>query len=291
MTQEEEAQKAYAEAGVDLPELKQEQPDNTDAPKEEPIPAKEQEEEPKALLTEEKPLERKRSIYDEYKDKKSELKSATERLEQTERERDEFRAKYEALAQAKTPEEHRDAQDELEAFAAKIEAKPEVLREMRELFLKGLTPNTDPDLSEKLKHFEEWQAQNAQTVEKQMFEQEFQQTVPALKELLPNASDEEMQAVKGKLDELSHTAEYHDKPLDYIAWKNKATLSALISPHKRGVETKGRVDISDVTFEFDPNADYSKMSLAQREKWEAEYKKMTSPSELTTDGDGRRVML
>ena len=77
----------------------------------------------------------------------------------------------------------------------------------------------------------------SQAVEKQMFEEDFQKVTPALKELLPTASAEEMQAVKKEIDRLSHTKELHDKPLDYIAWKHKDTLTALVSPKKRGLES------------------------------------------------------
>lgn len=35
---------------------------------------------------------------------------------------------------------------------------------------------------------------------------------------------------------LSHTAEFHDKEVDYIVWKRKAELSKLISPKKPSFE-------------------------------------------------------
>ena len=70
-----------------------------------PEPVKEPEKEPEAdkeVLPETPKEDRKRSIYDEYKDKKSELKSEKELREAAERERDEW--KRIAIAAQKQPE-------------------------------------------------------------------------------------------------------------------------------------------------------------------------------------------
>lgn len=288
-----DAMEEYKAAGVDLPELNTppETPEKDESQKEPEAPEAKKPEEPTEPLQETPKLERKRSIYDEYKEKKAELKSERELREQAERERDEFRTKYEALQNANTPEERQEAQDDIESFAKEIGADANALRKMRELFLKDVQPSTDPEIAEKLKKFEEWQSQNNQMMEKQMFEDEFKATVPMLKEILPEASDEEMQKVKAKLDELSHTKEFHDKDLDYIAFKHRSELSALISPKKRGLETRGKTDVEEDTFVFDPTADYASMSPKQKERWEAEYRKLTSSTDLHTDADGRKILL
>lgn len=292
MNDEKTAMESYKEAGVDLPELNVEQPTKEEAPEQEPkAPETEKPEEPTEPLQETPKLERKRSIYDEYKEKKAELKSERDLREQAERERDEFRTKYEALQNAETPQERQEAQDELESFAKEINADPQALRKMRELFLKDVKPQTDDELARDLKEFKEWKAQNSELMEKQMFEDEYRASLPTLKEMLPNASDEEMQKVKDTLDKLSHSKEFHDKDLEYIAWKHRSELSALISPKKRGLESKGKTDIEDDTFTFDPTADYSKMSPKEKERWEAEYRKLTSSTDLHTDADGRKILL
>lgn len=294
MEEQKEAMAAYKEAGVELPELEttpQELPTKDETPQEPEAPETEKPEEPTEPLQETPKLERKRSIYDEYKEKKAELKSEKELREQAERERDELRIKYEALANARTPEERREAQDEIDQFANEIGADPNAIRKMRELFLKDVKPQTNDELARDLQEFKAWKEKNSQLMEKQMFEEEFRAVTPTLKDLLPPTSDEEMQKIKDRLDELAHTKENHDKDLDYIAFKHREELSALVSPKKRGLETKGKTDVDDDTFVFDPTADYASMSPKQKERWEAEYKKLTSASGLHTDGDGRKILL
>jgi len=290
MTAEEEAMKAYAEAGVDLPELKTEEPE---VPQEPTEPKVDEPTEPVEPLIEEPKVERKRSIYDDLKDKKSELKSERTLREQAEHERDELKSKLEARENAVTPEEKQFASDDLESFAQEIGADPQAIRKMKELFLKDAQPQSDPALAEKLAKFEAWQAQNQEVMEKQMFEDEYQSSLPKLKEILPKASEEEMQGVRKEIERLSHTKEYHDKDLDYIAWKNKETLSALISPKKAGLERKGRTDAQEeISTEFNPNADYSKMSLKEREVWEESYRKMMDRAEgLSVDANGKKILV
>lgn len=288
-TEEEQYLENAKAEGVDI-EIETTTEETQDETTTEPEKKEETVEEKKELVTEPKE-ERKRSIYDEYKEKKAELKSEKERAEIAERERDELRQKYEALANADTQKEQKEASDEIEAFAQKINADPEALREMRKLFLKDIAPTTDPAIAQKLEQFEKWQAENSKIVEKAQFEDEFKSVVPTIKELLPNANDAEMQAVKEKLDEISHTKEFHDKDLDYIVYKNRTELSKLVSPKKRGMEHKGKADIVEDSFEFDPNADYSKMSLKEREVWEENYKKFTSSEGLSTDANGKKILI
>lgn len=300
---EKDLKKVYAEAGVDVPELEEEKEEEStkepkESPKEEPKekpqePKKEGEEpkEPKEPLQDEPKEQRKRSIYDEYKDKKSELKTEKQMREQAEKERDELKVKLEALSTAGTPKEKQEAKDELEAFAKEINADPQALLRMRELFLKDATPKTDESLKRDLEEFKTWKSQNQHVVEKQLFDGEFQKVIPTLKEMFPKVSSEELEAVKEKLDVLSHTKEWYDKSLDYVAFKNKETLLALISPKKRGLESKGRKDIEEDSFEFDPEADYSKMTLKEREAWEANYAKMMKTEGLAEDSQGRKLLI
>lgn len=283
--EEENYKKELAENGVDLPELKE--TETEEAPTEE----KKTEEQPTEPLQETKEP-RKRSIYDEYKEKKSELKTERELREAAEQERDELRAKYEAVANATTPQERVEAQDELEQFAAEIGADPQAIKRMRALFLKDVQPTVDPELAKDLQEFKAWKAQNSQVLEKQLFDQEFSKVTPSIKEMFPSVSDEELNTIKAKLDEVAHSKDYHDKDLDYVVFKHRDVLSALVSPKKRGMEPRGNKESAqDESFDFDPSADYSKMSLKQREQWEAAYKKMTQNDQLMTDADGRKLML
>ena len=282
--------KEYLEAGVDLPELNEEQPAKEDAPAPQPdAPKGDEQKDEDEPLQETPKVERKRSIYDEYKEKKSELKSERELREQAERERDELKRLLEQRESAQTPEAQQDAQDELESFAREMGADPTAIKKMRDLFLKDA--RLDDGIQRDLAEFKAWKSQNAQLLEKQMFEEEYQRTIPTLKELLPGASDDELNAVKKELDRISHTEEYHDKDLEYIAWKHKDTLSTLISPKKRGMERKGRTDVQEESFDFDPNADLSRMSPKELDQWEKMYREMSETSTLATDAQGKKILI
>jgi hypothetical protein len=299
---DEEARKAYAEAGVDLPEVKEEKEETKEEPQappekkpEETPPAKtegdDKKPEDKAPLQDEPKEQRKRSIYDEYKDKKAELKSEKELREQAERERDDWKTKFEALQTAETPEEKKEAADDLEAFAKEINASPEALKKMQQLFLKDVKPAIDPELTARLKRFEDWQAQNSKVIEQANFEREYTESLPKLKTYFPNATPEEMSAIKTEIDKLAHTKEWHDKSLAYIAFEHQDKLSALITPRKRGMEGKGRSDVESSDFEFDPNPDFSKMSAKQQSEWKAEYDKALKSEGLATGANGKKIIV
>lgn len=214
--------------------------------------------------------DKKRSIYDEYKDKKKELRTAEERAAQAERERDELKAKLDAIDNAGTPSEKKEALDEFDEFAKEIEADPEKLKKMRDLFLKGVKP--DEALQKDLLEFKQWKASNQKSLDAAAFEQEYSTTLPALKNFFPNANEDEMKAIKDELNKISHTTGWNDKELEYIAFKHKTTLSALISPKKRGLENKDPRGGEETPTDFDPNADFSKMSEQQRTIWEKQYR-------------------
>lgn len=276
--------------GVDLPDLesKPEEKPAEEPKKEDVQPPKE--EEPKEDL-ETKP--HKRSIYEEYKEKKVELKTERELREQAERERDEYRQKLEAFNNAKSPEEQQDAKDELEKFAEEINADPKAIKRMRELFLKDLKTQADvpEDVKKDLEEFKAWKQQNSQVIEQQMFEKEFKSVLPTLREMFPTLSDEESEVVKKKVDELAHSKEWHDKSLDYVVFKNKQILEKFVSPRKAGMESKTRKEVESDSYEFDPNADYSSMTPKQREQWEENYRKSTQNTGLATDSQGRKIII
>jgi hypothetical protein len=287
-TENEVAAAAYEEAGIELPL------DATPTiepavvePTPEPVTPTEPVVEPEPLTTEPRESqERKpRSIYNDLKDTRNNLKSERELREQAEQERDELKAKLDS--RTTIPES-----DELKTFADKIGADPEAIREMRELFLKGQqSTSINPELQSKLDAFETWQKDNGQAIAKQQFEAEFTSAVPQLQKMFPTASAEDISSMRKELDTLAHTTEFHDKEIDYIAFKNQDKLSSLITPHKRGLESKGRVDATNIPTDFNPNADISKMSAKEAEVWESEYRKMSKEDGLSTDSSGRRMLL
>lgn len=268
--------------GVDLPELKAEE-------KKEEAPAPEvKKEEPKEPepLQEEPKEQRKRSIYDDFKENKRELKSERELREQAERERDDLARQVANFNQQGTEDE--EPEDEFTAFARKTNADPEAVRELVALARKG--NQIDPALQKDLQEFKKWKSQNAGVLESQMFAEEFAKTLPSLKEMFPTVDENELSSLRKEIDVISHKTEWHDKDLDYVVFKNKDHLSQFVSPKKKGMETKGRADVDVSTFEFDGNADLSKMSSEERSKWEAEYHKAGKANEIRTEG-GKRILL
>lgn len=309
MTEEEKQyQEDLKKSGVDLPEIKEgetpEQKAEAEAKAKEEADAKAKADaDAKAKADEEAkakgegeddkskpPIEdKKRSIYDDYKEKKNELKTEKELREKAEKERDELKTLLEKSKEAKTPEEKKDALDEFDEFAKEIEADPIALKKMRDLILKGLKP--DESLQKDLLEFKEWKANQDKSSVKTQFEEEYTNTLPALKTFFPKASDEEMKAIKTELDKISHSKGWNDKDLEYIAFKHKDTLSALVSPKKRGMEGTERKDEGVIDTDFDPNADYSKMSGPEKEAWEKKYNEFMKKQEGLTDGAGGRKII
>lgn len=295
MDEEKEYKEQMEKEGIDMPEEKKEE----EAPKEEDKKEEEQKEDKEEKEEKEKEKEdlpepkefKKRSIYDEYKDKKSELRESKNALEEKEKENEDLRTKLEDLQKADTPEKKEEALDELEEFAKEIGADPAAIKKMKKLFLKDYNPQSDESLEKDLADFKTWKAQNQKSIEKQAFDDEFSSILPQLKSEYPNASDEEMKSMRSKIDEIAHSKEFHNQTLDYIVFKNKEELSALVSPKKRGMETKERKDVAQNDFEFDPNADLNTLTPAQQDEWQKHYEKMTSSDELQTDSDGRKMII
>ncbi|UPJ35855.1 hypothetical protein IVB45_02245 [Bradyrhizobium sp. 4] len=291
MSQDEEAYKAVlAKAGVDLPELKDTPKEEPEAPEaEEP---KDEPEEPKEPLKEEPKEQRKRSIYDVYKEEKSERKTAEARAEQAEKERDEAkRLLEEAVAAKGTDDEKETAKDAVE-YAKKVGADPDLVKRIIEDARKGFEQKPDESLQKDIAEFKAWKTTNAKSIEQSMFNDEFEKSVPSLKKLFPTVNDEELKTIKAELDTLSHTKEWHDKSLAYVAFEHQDKLSALVSPKKRGMESKGRKEVEQPDFEFNPEADYSKMTMAERKEWEKTYKELTKKSEgLMTNAQGKKILI
>lgn len=307
MTEEE---KKYAESakqsGVELDELKTEEPE-TPSKKDEPAPKPDQKPEEKPKEDEEDdddddepapPVEKKRSIYTDYKDKKKEAKTEKERADIAEKERDEMKIKLDALTNADTPTEKKEALDEFEEFAKKIDADPKAIKEMRDLFLKNV--QIPPDLKKDLEDLKAWKESkaadekaNAVETEKKRFDSEFTETLPAIKDFFPKVSESDLKAIKTELDKLSHSAGWNDKPLDYIVFKHQKQFAALVSPKKRGMEGSGSVDeTTGMPEDFNPNADLTKMSAAARAEWEKTYRELTKPNEgLSSSANGKKILI
>lgn len=298
MDPEKEALEEYKEAGVELPdnaeptdseeETTEEAEETTEDTQEETETTEEEEEE------EEEPQKpKKRSIYQDLKETRKDARSEKELREKAEQERDALQEKLDATATEETPAAPKVAAGDLDAFAKEIGADPAALTQMRELFLKDLPRGEMPEgLEGQLKEFQDWQKGNSEAMETVAFDNEFKQAQPELTKMFPKATAEETEAIKAKIQELAHTEEFHDKEVEYIAFKNNKALSALVSPKKRGLESKGKGDVQeDEGFTFDPNADISKLSPKEQEAWEKAYNKATSSDTLETDSEGRKIIL
>jgi hypothetical protein len=232
-------------------------------------------------LPKEPPQPKKRTIYHDLKDEKNRRKDA-------ERERDDLKAKLDALSNADTPVERQDAKDELEAFAEKNNLDPQTLKEMRAIFTKDVSPKSDEEREKALSDLLATKQSLDKIVEKQHFEDEFKTIVPTLKTYFPTIGDAELQGVKDELDKLAHSKEWHDKDLDYVLFKNRDKLEKLVSPRKRTLESNTKRDIPATVPEFNPTPDFAKMSAQELEQWEKDYSQ--SSSEKMTNSRGIRVL-
>lgn len=61
--------------------------------------------------------------------------------------------------------------------------------------------------------------------------------VPTLEKEYPDISSDEAEKVKSFVDKIWHTEKYADKEIDYVVFKNRDAIDALISPRKKGFET------------------------------------------------------
>lgn len=300
MTEDEKYIADMKAAGVDIPDLPEKEAE-AEPEKEKPAAEKKEEEkEEETEVDEEEEAEepaapggKKRSIYQEYKDKKKEARTEKERADALEKERDELKAQVAALGSAKTTEEKKEALDEFDEFAKKYEGDPAALKEMRDLFLKGVKPVLDDATKERLDNFEKWQKDNQKAVDKANFENEFASAEQALKRLFPTAKDSDMKGIKAELEKLAHTKGWNDKELEYIAFKHQDKLSKLISPKKKGMETReNKGEETEVATDFDPAADLSTMTPAQREKWEKQYREGGARGQgLTKSKDGKLMII
>lgn len=297
---EEKYRKELEAQGIEIPEVKAADDAEAKAKEEAEAKAKADDEEAAAKAkaeeeaeakdlegTQEKP---KRSIYEVYKDEKSARKFAEERAQKAEEEKAELQRKLDAATGASDAKVE-DATEDAVAYAKKIGADPDLVQRIIQDAQKGLKPEIDASLRKDLAEFNEWKKANQKVVEAQRFNEEFGALLPSLKSQYPNASEEEIAAIKSRLDVISHSKGWNDKDLDYIAFKHSSELAKLVSPRKRGMESKDRREGERVSSDFDPNADYSKMSLKEREEWEKQYHEAGKTEGLTLGANGKKTLI
>jgi hypothetical protein len=88
-----------------------------------------------------------------------------------------------------------------------------------------------------------------------LYEQEFKKdAIPQLISLFPNATPAQLESAKAEMEKLATTEKYLDKSLDYIAFKEKDTLSGLFAGERKGPESartpiKGKVELTSSDFD------------------------------------------
>lgn len=305
--QEEEYKKKLKESGVDVDDLKDEDEDEEEEEEDDESENESEEEEEdeddsdeddsedddsdedeEEDDSEEDPSDEKKkkkpSIYDEYKKKKRESREKDQEIK-------DLKAKLEAFEDA-DDEDKEDKMDELEAFAKKIKADPAAIKEMKALFNKGL--DIDSSTKKDLLELKEFKAKHEKEIALSTYNEDFKKNLPFIKELFPKASEKETEAIKAAVEKMVHSkGEWNNKSLDFVLFRNKEKLSKLISPKKKGLESRERhEDNEDFDEEFDPTADISEMSPAAFKIWEKKYNSvMKRGTGLSKDSKGKKIII
>lgn len=318
MDEEKKYKEDLKAAGVDLPELKEETDIPEDKTKKEETPKepekpvepekkveekegddKKEPEKKDPNLLDKKPEESRkpRSIYTDYKDQKEKTKTEKERADIAEQRAADLQKQIdEFTAKAKEGDKPTNAdEDELIKKAEESGADPDLIKHIIKVARQGVkTGDYDAlkkDIDELKTTSQKAIEENQKLAEEKAFDEEFSSVLPTIKEFFPSATTEEINTIKKELDGLSHKKDWHDKDLDYIVFKNKDTLSAFVSPKKRGMESREKKDVEVDSYDFDPNADLSKMTQAQRDTWESEYRKAGKSDGLLVGADGKKLIL
>jgi hypothetical protein len=229
----EEQKDVPAESADDKkPDEKQEEPADQKAPEADKKP----EDEPKepAPTLPKKP----RSIYDDLKDTRKEKKAETERADAAEAEAARLKGLLDAKDGAKTPEQKREAADDIEAFATEQGLDAAGLKKLTDIILSKVPKVEMPD-GLKPDEVAAWRADRAAAA-RQAEDAQIQSQAPTIKEQLSITEPKELDAVMAEVTRLAHTPEFHDKEVEYIVWKNQAALSKLVSPKKPSFESGGQ---------------------------------------------------
>ena len=190
---------------------------------------------------------KKRSIYDDLKDKKKEVKEAKSEAEIAKAENQALKAEIEALKvltksakAAVTDDEKEEVEDDIKEVAESIGGDPKAIKTLTDFLTKKLVKNDSKGISkddiEEIKNFKKAQADIQAEVE---FSKEWKSFVPSLKKDYPHISDAELENVQQEISKLAHSQSFHDKEIDYIYFKQKNSLSKLISPKRQSMEPAG----------------------------------------------------
>lgn len=218
----------------------EEKPTEEEAPK---APEPEKEKEPEAKPEEKKPeeapepqIKKPRSIYDDLKDKKHELKETRTELETATARVAELEALVTTQKEAETPKEKSKAAADIKEYAEKHGLDADSLDELTNVILSRVPKAEIPMTPEEVA---EWRQERDRS-KRQAEDQAILASAPSVKNQLVIHDDAELQTVMQEVVKLAHTAEFADKEVDYIVWKNREALSKLVSPKKPSFEQGGQ---------------------------------------------------
>lgn len=136
-----------------------------------------------------------------------------------------------------TPDENKELDSDIEATAKALNVKPEQLKEIVKLSRKSFDGELK-DMKDKLSKYEQREQVDAVAEQEEIFNSEWDELSPSLKDQFPNASKEQNEKAYDLMDELSHSEKYQNFDLDYILFKEKAQFDrVLFSPRKKGFES------------------------------------------------------
>lgn len=226
---------------------------------EDPAPEPKPEEKPDEKPDEpspEVPLPKPRSIYDDLKDKKQEVRAWKQmavsalKTQGIELQGNETPEQIQALIEKhKTPDAPptppapapSTPSNELEAYAKEHELDATALSRLATIIAKQIPAAQLSEADRKeLSDLKAWKADNEAKEQRAAEDGEVLSAAPTVKTQLDIHDDAELANVMKEIVKLSHTEAFHDKEVDYIVWKNKDALSKLVSPKKPSFESGGQ---------------------------------------------------
>lgn len=141
-----------------------------------------------------------------------------------------------------TASESSDLKEDIAKAAKDMNIKETDLEQLINLSRKSAEKDIN-DMKSRLAKYEERDKVDAMDEQVELFENEWGDIEPSLKEQFPNASKEQIAKAKEFMDEISHTDEYASADLDYIAFKNKAEFEKILfSPKQKTFESSSTAE-------------------------------------------------
>lgn len=134
-----------------------------------------------------------------------------------------------------------DLKGDIKALAKELNIDETHLEKITLLSRKGIDDELTT-LKGKLSKYEQLEQAKEEDItlqeQEEIFNDEWNDVAPSLKEKFPNASREQLEKAQIHMDELAHSDKYHEYDLDYILFKeSKEFEKILFSPKKKGFES------------------------------------------------------